>query len=62
MLSWGLIVYTLGASCLKFGGELSGYLSLDRGLDLKKSDITKRIQEVEDVGRRFQEQKENLEK
>ena len=37
-------------------------ISLDRGLDLKKSDITKRIQEVEDIGRRLQEQKENLEK
>ena len=37
-------------------------ISLDRGLDLKKSDITKRIQEVEDVGRRLQVQKENLEK
>ena len=37
-------------------------ISLDRGIDLKKSDITKRIQEVEDVGRRLQEQKENLEK
>ncbi|XP_074619139.1 uncharacterized protein LOC141877981 [Acropora palmata] len=36
-------------------------ISLDRGLDLKKSDITKRIQEVEDVGRRLQVQKENLE-
>ncbi|XP_015771569.1 PREDICTED: uncharacterized protein LOC107349890 [Acropora digitifera] len=37
-------------------------ISLDRGIDLKKSDITKRIQEVEDVGRRLQEQKQNLEK
>ncbi|XP_067055695.1 E3 ubiquitin-protein ligase TRIM56-like [Acropora muricata] len=37
-------------------------ISLDDGLDLKKSDITKRIEEVEDVGRRLQEQKTNLEK
>ena len=37
-------------------------ISLDGGLDLKKSDITKKVQEVEDVGRRLQEQKENLEK
>ena len=36
--------------------------SLDHGLDLKKSVFTKRIEEVEDVGRRLQEQKANLEK
>lgn len=35
--------------------------SLDQGLDRKKSDITKRIEEVEDVGRRLQEQKASLE-
>ena len=37
-------------------------ISLDHGHDLKTSDITKRMQEVEDVGRRLQEQKANLEK
>ena len=37
-------------------------ISLDHGLDLKKSGIIQRIQEVEDVGRRLQEQKANLEK
>ncbi|XP_067055693.1 transcription intermediary factor 1-alpha-like isoform X1 [Acropora muricata] len=36
--------------------------SLDHGLDLKKSVFTRRIEEVEDVGRRLQEQKANLEK
>ena len=37
-------------------------ISLDHGLDLKKSCLAKRIQEVEAVGRRLQEQKAKLEK
>ena len=37
-------------------------ISLDHGLDLKKSDITKMTQAAEAVSRRLQEQKANLEK
>ena len=37
-------------------------ISFDHGLDQKKSEITKRMQEVEAVGCRLQEQKEILEK
>ena len=37
-------------------------ISLDHGLDLKKSCLAKRIQEVEAVARRLQEQKAKLEK
>ena len=38
------------------------FISFDHGLDQKKSEITKRMQEVEAVGCRLQEQKEILEK
>ena len=38
------------------------FISFDHGLDQKKSEITKRMQEVEAVGRRLQEQKEIVEK
>ncbi|XP_068724859.1 E3 ubiquitin-protein ligase TRIM71-like isoform X2 [Montipora capricornis] len=38
------------------------FISFDHGLDQKKSQITKRMQDVEAVGRRLQERKEILEK